>query len=117
MISASQPQPPRPAVPRQCQRYPVDFSLKVFSPGTTGATTGRSGDISVSGLSFYAPIELTAGQSIQLHFSLPHSQLAFGVWAIVQNANGFRYGVEFTRLNPRESEEIARVCRILELKR
>ena len=117
MISAPQPQQQRPPVPRQCQRYAVDFSLKVFSPGAQGATTGRSGDISVSGLSFYAPIELTAGQTIQLHFSLPHSQLVFGVRAIVQNANGFRYGVEFTRLNPHESEEIARVCRILELKR
>lgn len=103
--------------PRQCPRYPVDFSLKVFSPGTAGATSGRSGDISLSGLSFYAPIELVAGQSIQLHFSLPHSQLTFGVWAIVQNANGFRYGVEFTRLNPRETQEIERVCRILELKK
>ena len=117
MISAPQPQPQRPPVPRQCQRYTVDFSLKVFSPGTAGATTGRSGDISVSGLSFYAPIALRAGQSIQLHFSLPSSQLVFGVWAIVQNANGFRYGVEFTRLNEREREEIERVCRILEPKR
>jgi PilZ domain len=117
MISAPQPQPQRPPVLRQCQRYPVDFSLKVFSPGATGSTTGRSGDISVSGLSFYAPIELKAGQSIQLHFSLPHSQLMFGVWAIVQNANGFRYGVEFTRLTEREIEEIKRVCRIFELKR
>jgi len=116
MISTAQPQQQR-VVPRQCPRYTVDFSLKVFSPGMAGATTGRSGDVSVSGLSFYAPIELAAGQSIQLHFSLPHSQLSFGVWAIVQNANGFRYGVEFTRLNPRENEEIERVCRILELKK
>jgi len=116
MVSTPQLQQQR-AVPRQCPRYPLDFSLKVFSPGAAGSTTGRSGDISVSGLSFYAPIELTTGQAIQLHFSLPHSQLVFGVWAIVQNANGFRYGAEFTRLSPRENEEIERVCRILELKK
>lgn len=116
MISAPQQQQPCLA-PRQCQRYAIDFSLKVFSPGTAGSTTGRSGDISVSGLSFYAPVVLKPAQSIQLHFSLPHSQLVFGVWAIVQNANGFRYGVEFTRLTQREIEEIERVCRIFELKR
>ena len=116
MISTPQ-LPQQRVVPRQCPRYPVDFSLKVFTPGTGGGTTGRSGDISVSGLSFYAPIELVTGQSIQLHFSLPHSQLVFGVRAIVQNANGFRYGAEFTRLNPREIAEIERVCRILELKK
>jgi hypothetical protein len=111
------PQLEQQPVARQCARYPIDFSLKIFSPGTAGPTVGRSGDIGVSGLSFYAPIELVPRQSIQLHFSLPHSQLLFGVWAIVQNANGFRYGVEFTRLNSRENEEIERVCRILELKK
>jgi len=40
MASTPQLEPQR-VVPRQCPRYALDFSLKVFSPGTTGATPGR----------------------------------------------------------------------------
>ena len=77
---------------------------------------GRSGDISIAGVRFYAPVKLTVGRLIRLQFCLPHSTLSLDVAAVIKDAEGFRYGTEFTKINDQERKEVERVCRILSLK-
>ena len=98
---------------RQNERYKVDFAVKIFARGRSGYTQGRSSDLSVGGLSFYAPVELAIGQEVQVHLSLPYSRMLLGLDAVVRNVNGFRFGVEFTALKETESAEIERIIKIL----
>ncbi len=100
-------------VTREYERYKVDFPVKVFAKGKRGHTQGRSSDLSLGGLSFYAPMELEIGQAIQVHLSLPYSRMVLGLDAVVKNVNGFRFGVEFEKLREAEFAEIERIMKIL----
>lgn len=104
----------KPASGRRHPRLNVDISVRVFRNGSF-ATLGRGHDLSCSGMALYTPVELEADQEIQLSFVLPYSRVQFGVRAFVRNRDGFRYGIEFTRLSRQESAEIERVTNILDM--
>ena len=97
-------------------RYAADFPLRLFLLGDSKEIAGLSGDISIAGVRFYAPVKLTVGRLIRLQFCLPHSTLSLDVAAVIKDAEGFRYGTEFTKINDQERKEVERVCRILSLK-
>jgi hypothetical protein len=97
-------------------RYPADFPVRLVLLGETKDIAGRSGDISMAGVCFYAPVKLDVGRLVRLQFSLPHSTYNLDVTAVVKEAEGFRYIAEFTRITERDRKEVERVCRILSLK-
>jgi len=97
-------------------RYPADFPVRLVLLGETKDISGRSGDICLAGLCLYAPVKLDLGRLVRLQFSLPHSTYNLDVTAVVKEAEGFRYSVEFTRITERDRQEVERVCRILSLK-
>ena len=97
-------------------RYPADFPVRLMLLGETKDIAGRSGDICLAGLCLYAPAKLDVGRLVRLQFSLPHSTYNLDVTAVVKEAEGFRYGVEFSRITERDRAEVERVCRILSLK-
>ena len=101
---------------RRHVRYAADFPVRIILLGDSKEIAGRSGDISIAGVCFYAPVKLVVGRLVRLQFSLPHSSVSFDVAAVVKDAEGFRYGAEFTRISERERKEVDRVCRILSLK-
>ena len=101
---------------RRHVRYPADFPVRLVLLGDSKEIAGRSGDISIAGVCFYAPVKLTVGRLVRLQFSLPHSSHNFDVAAVVKDAEGFRYGAEFTKTTDRDRKEVERVCRILSLK-
>ena len=101
---------------RRHVRYAADFPVRLFLLGDSKEIAGRSGDISIAGVCFYAPVKLVVGRLIRLQFCLPHSKLSFDVAAVIKDAEGFRYGAEFTKISDRERKEVERVCRILSVK-
>jgi PilZ domain len=101
---------------RRHVRHAADFPVRLFLLGDSKEIAGRSGDISIAGVCFYAPVKLAVGRLIRLQFCLPHSTLSFDVSAVIKDAEGFRYGAEFTKISNQERKEVERVCRILSLK-
>jgi hypothetical protein len=101
---------------RRHVRYPADFAVRLVLLGETKDIAGRSGDICLAGLCLYAPVKLDVGRLVRLQFSLPHSTYNLDITAVVKEAEGFRYSVEFTRITERDRQEVERVCRILSLK-
>lgn len=101
---------------RRYIRYTADFPVRLVLLGDSKEIAGRSGDISMAGICFYAPVKLGVGRLVRLQFSLPHSKHNFDVSAVVKDAEGFRYGAEFTNIAERDRKEVERVCRILSLK-
>ncbi len=74
--------------------------------GSGQSSYGRGHDISLGGMAIYVPQLLTLGQEIGVEFDLPHSRLRFGVQCVVRNSEGYRYGVEFLRLDRNELAEL-----------
>jgi len=104
----------RPLI-RTAERCGADFPVKIFVP-TSGVTMGRSCDLGTGGMGFYAPVTLTLDEEVHLHFTLPHSRIAFGIAARVRDIDGYRYGVEFEGLSQSEATELKRIVRLLGVK-
>src|SRR5690242_4846706 len=94
----------RPVI-RTADRCTADFPVKIFAQGS-GAIMGRSSDLGTGGMGFYAPIQLALDEEVHLHFTLPHSRIAFGIAGKVRDINGYRFGVEFEGLTASEATEL-----------
>jgi hypothetical protein len=105
--------PPTYNTARRFCRLSTNINVRVFHGAKQ--TAGRGHDIGAGGMAIYVPLELAVGTSVNLSFQLPYSRMVLGVRAIVRNASGFRYGVEFVDLTSTEVEEIKRIAAILEL--
>jgi hypothetical protein len=104
----------RPLI-RTAERCGADFPVKIFVP-RSGVSMGRSCDLGTGGMGFYAPITLAVDEEVHLHFTLPHSRMAFGIAGKVRDIDGYRYGVEFEGLTQSEATELKRIVRMLGVK-
>lgn len=95
------------------RRYPrvkSDIRVRVFFPprNPTADSFGRGYDISQSGMAVYVPLALTVGQPVLVMLDVPQCHVRLGLTAVVRNANGYRYGLEFERLSNTERKELLR---------
>jgi PilZ domain len=104
----------RPLI-RTAERCGADFPVKIFVP-RSGVTMGRSCDLGTGGMGFYVPITLSLDEEVHLHFTLPHSRIAFGIAGRVRDIDGYRYGAEFEGLTQSEAAELKRIVRLLGVK-
>jgi len=104
----------RPLIRTQ-ERCGTDFPVKIFAHGS-GVTMGRACDLGTGGMGFYVPITLVLDEEVHLHFTLPHSRIAFGIATKVRDINGYRYGVEFEGLTQSEAAELKRIVKLLGVK-
>jgi hypothetical protein len=81
-----------------------------ISSSTLGLLKGRTVDISEAGIAAMLPIEVSAGEIVELSFTVPDGPVT--VSATVSQKNAFRYGFEFFVPNG-ASETIRRTCRDL----
>ncbi len=102
---------------RKFERTSVDIRIRVSAEagGKAQNTYGRGHDVGEGGMAVYVPLELTDGQEIRVEFELPAARFRFGLRAIVRNAAGYRYGLEFLHLSRKESDELKRCLRIMAL--
>jgi hypothetical protein len=97
---------------RRWQRYPVDVRLKVSvqDNGRTNSVFGRSSSLSEGGMGAYIPWEIPLGATIVLSLLLPTVTSEVTISAMVRNAEGFRYGLEFLRLPESARSLIVSLC-------
>lgn|SRR5215469_10574683 len=105
----------RPVI-RMAERCTADFPVKIFARGNVGAIMGRCSDLGAGGMGFHAPLELALDEEVHLHFTLPHSRIAFGIAGKVRDVNGYRFGVEFEGLTLSERAELMRIVQLLGVK-
>jgi PilZ domain len=90
-------------------RFKMETDITIAS-STLGLLKGRTVDISEAGIAAMLPIEVSAGEIVELTFMLPDGPVT--VNATVRHKNAFRYGFEFVVPN-KVSETIRRTCRDL----
>jgi len=78
---------------RRSARFKLQVELTVRSK-TLGLIPGFSIELSESGMSAILPVELSVGQTVELHINLPLGSV--DVQACVRNRNAFRHGFEFS---------------------
>ncbi len=77
---------------RRRPRFELQTDITLTSR-TCGVLTGRTVDISESGISVMLPIEAPLGEIMELRFELPCGTVT--IHATVRQRNAFRYGFEF----------------------
>ena len=95
---------------RYSPRAKLDVAIKIYSRNI-GLLSGRTVDISESGIAAMFKIEVPLNEVVQLEFKLPHGPVV--VRALVKQRDAFRYGFQFVEPNSDAQELIRRTCRDL----
>jgi len=77
---------------RHHRRFKLEVKVNITSR-TCGLLTGRTMDISESGISALLRIEVPLGEVVDLEFTLPLGHVV--IYAMVRQKNAFRYGFQF----------------------
>jgi hypothetical protein len=91
---------------RRHRRFNLEADIKIDSK-TSGVLTGRTVDVSESGVSAILKIEVPVGEMVELQFNLPNGSVT--VYALVRQRNAFRYGFQFVD-TPASREIIMAAC-------
>ncbi|HLW52925.1 MAG TPA: PilZ domain-containing protein [Candidatus Angelobacter sp.] len=102
-------QPDQGAQARRWPRYRIDARLKVQTPDEKPAF-GRANNLSHGGMGAYIPCAIPVGAEILLEINFTHATADVKVKAVVRNADGYRYGLEFMDLNANLRSIIEKNC-------
>ena len=93
---------------RRWPRYPVDLSLRVRVPTSSGFENmlAHGRDVSQGGMAVYVPAELKVGDTVFLEIIFPGVPLPLALRAAIKNRTGFKYGVEFVDPTPEQQHVI-----------
>ena len=100
---------------RKYPRFPIDIpvALTFTRNGSKVARSGRASEVSERGIAIYVSIDLFPGDRLLIEMTLPYSHEAVHLDAVVRSRAGFRYGLEFKEMNPRQKQVVARTCSAL----
>jgi hypothetical protein len=94
---------------RRRPRFKLEVDISINSR-SCGILTGRTVDLSESGISAMLTIEAPLGEVVELSFMLPDTFVT--IRALVRQRNAFRYGFEFVDFES-QHELLRRTCRDL----
>ena len=107
---------PGPAA-RRWSRHKIDVRLKVSFPneGKNDFAFGRANSLSRGGIGAYIPCSIPVGTAVRLELTFPYSSTEAKLEAVIRTCEGFRYGLEFTRVSDAMQEMIVKNCNGTEL--
>lgn len=97
---------------RRWTRHRIDVRLKVSYRKEQSITSafGRANSLSHGGIGAYIPCTIPVGDTVSLELTFPYSSTEARLDAIVRSCEGFRYGLEFTRVSDAVQEMIVKNC-------
>jgi PilZ domain len=102
---------------RRWTRHKIDVRLKVSftSEGKQSSAFGRANSLSRGGIGAYIPCTIPIGATVSLELTFPYSSTEAKIDAVIRTCEGFRYGLEFTRVSDKVQEMIMNNCNGAEL--
>jgi hypothetical protein len=102
---------------RRWSRHKIDVRLKVSfqDEGKSNSAFGRANNLSRGGLGAYIPCTIPVGTTVHLEITFPFSATEAKLDAVIRTCEGFRYGLEFSRLSDTVQEMIVKNCSGAEL--
>jgi hypothetical protein len=97
---------------RRWSRHKIDVRLKVSFPneGKNESAFGRANSLSRGGIGAYIPCSIPVGTAVRLELTFPYSSTEAKLDAVIRTCEGFRYGLEFTRVTDAMQEMIVKNC-------
>jgi hypothetical protein len=102
---------------RRWTRHKIDVRLKVSFRNDEELTSeeptsafGRANSLSHGGIGAYIPCTIAVGTTVSLELTFPYSSIEAKLNAVVRTCEGFRYGLEFTRVSDAVQEMIVKNC-------
>jgi len=97
---------------RRWTRYKIEVRLKILFPGDSrqGPAYGRANSLSRGGIGAYIPVTIPVGTTVTLEMTFPYSATEARLDAIIRTCEGFRYGLEFTRVPGEVQEMLVKNC-------
>jgi hypothetical protein len=97
---------------RRWSRHKIDVRLKVSFPndGKNESAFGRANSLSRGGIGAYIPCAIPVGTAVRLELTFPYSSTEAKLDAVIRTCEGFRYGLEFTRVSDAMQEMIVKNC-------
>jgi hypothetical protein len=86
---------------RRYPRYPVDLTITIIRSADQGDASfvGRGNNLREGGLQVSVPVELGANEMVRVEIVIPYSSHPINLSALVNNKNGYTYGLEFMALS------------------
>jgi hypothetical protein len=105
-------QPDQGPAARRWSRHKIDVRLKVSFPkeGKNDFAYGRANSLSRGGIGAYIPCSIPVGTAVRLELTFPYSSTEAKLDAVIRTCEGFRYGLEFTRVSDDMQEMIVKNC-------
>jgi len=112
---SSAPKSTRDHIDRRHPRYSIDIPIAITftRSGAKVAGSGRASELSQCGIASYIFTDLVVGDRLLIEMTLPYSHEAIQLDAVVRSRSGFRYGLEFKEMNPRQRQLLLRTCSAL----
>jgi hypothetical protein len=97
---------------RRWSRHKIDVRLKVSFPnnGKNDSAFGRANSLSRGGIGAYIPCAIPVGTAVRLELTFPYSSSEAKLDAVIRTCEGFRYGLEFTRVSDAMQDMIVKNC-------
>jgi hypothetical protein len=97
---------------RRWTRHKIDVRLKVLfhTEGQNTAAFGRANNLSQGGIGAYIPCSIPVGTTVSLELTFPYASSEAKIDAVIRSCEGFRYGLEFTRVSRDVQEMIVKNC-------
>jgi hypothetical protein len=97
---------------RRWTRYTIDVRLKVSFPEDVKQPPafGRANSLSRGGLGAYIPCSIPVGTPVRLELTFPYSSTEARLDAVIRTCEGFRYGLEFTRVPDEVQSMLVKNC-------
>lgn len=97
---------------RRWARYKIDVRLKVsfVNEGKPTSAFGRANSLSRGGIGAYIPVSIPVGATVGLEMTFPYSSTEAKLEAVVRTCEGFRYGLEFTRVPDEVQAMLVKNC-------
>lgn len=113
--SSPGPKPVQERIARKYPRFPIDVPVEITftRSGAKVVRSGRASEVSERGIAIYLSIDLFPGDRLLIELTLPYSHEPIQLDAVVRSRAGFRYGLEFKEMHPRQKQVVARTCSAL----
>jgi hypothetical protein len=97
---------------RRWARHKIDVRLKVsfLNDGKNSSAFGRANSLSRGGIGAYIPCSIPVGETVSLELRFPYTSTEAKLEAVIRSCEGFRYGLEFTRISDEVQDMIVKNC-------
>src|SRR5947209_1483991 len=97
---------------RRWSRHKIDVRLKVSFPNErkNESAFGRANSLSRGGIGAYIPCSIPVGTAVRLELTFPYSSTEAKLDAVIRTCEGFRYGLEFTRVPDEVQAMLVKNC-------